>query len=243
MNDEILIGFVLDKSGSMGYISKATVEGFNEFVDSQREYPGKTLFSLTLFDTRFDVRYVAEDIKNVAPLGSFQNPYVTGGNTALYDAVGTTVKGIEAWQQNNPEFGGKVKIVILTDGQENSSREWHIVANPNTDDQRDVNNLIQYKQGEGWEFIFLGTGQSAWLESRKFTALADAAVYNFAGDAHSNRVAYASAGRSMSHSRMTGQTYGASLAQDSLLRSVAVNRGDEDKLTSSDEAEKKLGGS
>jgi hypothetical protein len=230
MANDILIGFVLDSSGSMSHLHGATLRGFNQILDEQKQEEGRCLLSLTKFSTNFDVAYVARDIQEVEPLGSPGNPYRAGGGTALYDAVGTTVKGIEAWLDNHKDFAGDVKIIILTDGEENSSKEWHIYENAPVEDDRDINNLINYKQNEGWEFVFLGTGKSAWLESQRFTAVPSSSTYAFAATSSSNESTYAGVSRGLRASRLVGGTVTSNLAQDEAFNSVVVNRGDEDKL-------------
>ena len=67
---DILLNFVLDKSGSMGPLQAATIEGVNAFITGQREGAGQALMSLTLFDTSFEVRFVGLDITEVPALGS-----------------------------------------------------------------------------------------------------------------------------------------------------------------------------
>ena len=206
MNQDALISFVLDKSSSMLSVVKPTVDGFNAFIADQRTAPGKAFLSLTLFDTTFDVRYVGADLDTVPPLGSPDNLYLPSGMTALFDAVGTTIKGTEKWLANR-NFEGKVVVVILTDGQENSSREWH-VNNPIVDgDDRDLGGLIKWKQEEGWEFVFLGSGGSSWLE-RTFGHVADA--HSFAGFAHDGAAtasAYAGVSSNLRSSRSTGTRF------------------------------------
>lgn len=111
---DVLVNFVLDKSGSMGPLAASTIEGFNAFLDEQRAGTGKALLSLTLFDTGFDVRYVAVDLREVPPLGTRGNRYQPAGGTALLDAVATTIKGADAWLAGHrDEFSGDV--ICVTD--------------------------------------------------------------------------------------------------------------------------------
>lgn len=208
-NTDVLINFVLDKSGSMGAVTFPTIEGFNTFIDEQRKQPGEARLSLTLFDTRFETRYVAQDLTEVPALT--QSTYVPGGMTALLDAVGTCIKGTEQWLKNNPQFGGRVMTVILTDGAENSSHEWHINQPLVEGDDKDVAGLIQYKQTEGWEFIFLGAGGSAWLEKAFGHVVHADAFFGYTNDALNNSETYAGVAASVSESR----TYGSSLRSTS----------------------------
>lgn len=160
---DVLVNFVLDASGSMAGLRQATVDGFNQFIQSQVDQTeGEIYVSLTLFNTGFDVRFVALDAKEVPHLGTVANPYVASGGTALYDAAGTAIKGAEAWVENNPSFGGTVVTVIWTDGGENSSTLY-------SRDQ--VNRLISLKQDSGWVFQFMGTGEAGWRQNDVFNAI------------------------------------------------------------------------
>lgn len=152
------IAFVLDTSGSMGSVRDATIDGVNAFLAAQRDEPGDAWMSLTLFDTTITPRFVAWGLKDLPDLGSAANRYSPGGGTALFDAVGVTILGTEKWLANNGSFtdrGGRVLLVVLTDGQENSSREFS---------QQQVNELLKAKQDDGWDVQFLGSGGSDWLE-------------------------------------------------------------------------------
>lgn len=147
-----LINFVLDKSGSMDVIREATISGFNEFLGDQVKQPGKTLFSLTTFDTRFDVRFVAVPVAQVPKLDMAS--YEPDGMTALYDAIAYSVHGVDDWIAGQRRKPDKVLFVIMTDGEENSSREYT---------QAKVFALIKQHQDErDYEFIYLGANQDAY---------------------------------------------------------------------------------
>ena len=151
----VLVNVILDKSGSMASKTNDVIEGFNAYVaglgeEDQVNY----LFSLTLFDTQVAYRHVAIPLPEVKKLDS--KSYQPGGNTALNDAIGITVRKVDADQ---PEVD-KVVTVIMTDGEENSSREWTHDA---------VRGLIEQKEKEGsWTFVFLGAGLDAWHQGRSY---------------------------------------------------------------------------
>ena len=151
----VLVNVILDKSGSMASKTNDVIEGFNAYVaglgeEGQVNY----LFSLTLFDTQVAYRHVAIPLAEVKKLDS--KSYQPGGNTALNDAIGITVRKVEADQ---PKVD-KVVTVIMTDGEENSSREWTHDA---------VRGLIEQKEKEGsWTFVFLGAGLDAWHQGRSY---------------------------------------------------------------------------
>jgi hypothetical protein len=134
---------------------KDVIEGFNAYVDGlTREDKVDYLFSLTLFDTQVAYRDVAIPLFNVRKLDS--KSYQPGGNTALNDAIGITVRKIDA---DRPHVD-KVVTVIMTDGEENSSREWTHDA---------VKALISQKESEGtWTFVFLGATPDAWDQGRSY---------------------------------------------------------------------------
>ena len=46
---------VLDRSGSMGSIAKAAIDGFNSFVDEQRSVPGEAALTLVQFNSNVEV--------------------------------------------------------------------------------------------------------------------------------------------------------------------------------------------
>ena len=74
----------------------------------------------------------------------------------MNDAIGITVRKIDA---DRPKVD-KIVTVIMTDGEENSSREWTHEA---------VKGLIEQKEKEGnWTFVFLGAGLDAWHQGRSY---------------------------------------------------------------------------
>ena len=70
------------------------------------------------------------------------------------DAIGRTVIEIsQKIEKMNPsERPAHVIVAIVTDGQENSSREFTIAK---------VKNLIEENQARGWDFVFLGADLGA----------------------------------------------------------------------------------
>ena len=162
---DVLVNVILDKSGSMASKTNDVIEGFNAYIAGLgQEDQVNYLFSLTLFDTQVAYRHVAIPLPDVKKLDS--RSYQPGGNTALNDAIGITVRKVEADQ---PKVD-KVVTVIMTDGEENSSREWTHDA---------VRSLIEQKEKEGnWTFVFLGASLDAWHQGRSYgVQLANVAQY------------------------------------------------------------------
>ena len=104
--------FILDRSGSMETCWTDTIGGFNSFLADQKA-TGGTL-TLIQFDHEYLESYKRKAIDDVEPLTT--ETYKPRGSTALLDAIGQTIKN----------WGGEAapSIVILTDGQENSSRKY-----------------------------------------------------------------------------------------------------------------------
>ena len=151
----VLVNVILDKSGSMASKLNDVIEGFNAYVDGlAREDKVEYLFSLTLFDTVVVYRHVAIPLSRVQKLDP--RSYLPGGNTALNDAIGITVRKVDG---DRPRVD-KVVTVIMTDGEENSSREWS---------HEGVKALIEQKEKDGtWTFVFLGAAPDAWVQGRSY---------------------------------------------------------------------------
>ena len=77
-----------------------------------------------LFDNNYELLHDRIDIKAVNPITDKE--YQVGGSTALLDAIGRTINKIGNAQKHTAEDyrAEKVMFVIITDGGENSSREY-----------------------------------------------------------------------------------------------------------------------
>ena len=137
--------FLLDKSGSMYNVVSDTIGGFNSFIEREREKNPRTLVTLVLFDTEYNVLYTRKPINEVGELT--RNEYYADGCTALLDAIGTTINRLDRTVDN------EVLFVITTDGLENSSREYS---------KADIKNMIA---NHSWEFLFIGADIDAYEEA------------------------------------------------------------------------------
>ncbi len=145
--------FILDKSGSMHGLEADTIGGFNSLIEKQKKEDGKALVTTILFDDKTEVVHDRVDLEYIRNMTSEQ--YVTGGTTALLDAVGGAVSHIRKIHKYiRPEdVPAKTLFVITTDGMENASRHY-------TYDK--VKKLIEHQKARyGWEFIFLGANIDA----------------------------------------------------------------------------------
>lgn len=148
-----LVNFILDKSGSMDSVKDATISGFNEYVSTlKKDEKSEYEFTLTCFDHRHETLYRSRPIKEVTRLNS--ESYQPNGNTALYDAVVSTIRNTKV------EHGQKVLNVIMTDGEENASQTYT---------EKDMRLLIDTLQNNGnWTFLFLGANQDSYKNAARF---------------------------------------------------------------------------
>lgn len=135
---------VLDRSGSMDAVRDDAIGGFNAFVSDQRAAEGQAKLTLVQFDTEWSVTYSALPLAEVPPLT--RETYAPRSGTALFDAIGRACALAEDSKRKAANPGELVVVAILTDGQENSSREL---------DGRAVKALIERRTAEGYTFLFL----------------------------------------------------------------------------------------
>lgn len=141
---------VIDRSGSMASISQEAVTGFDEFIEQQRRLPGEATLTTYLFDSIVRCIDSAVPLDSVKPLAG---RYSVGGMTALNDAIGEALGFV-------PSPGSATIVVILTDGQENSSRKWSVGQ---------VAQAIRARQDAGWNFVFLAANQDAFATARNYS--------------------------------------------------------------------------
>lgn len=154
---DVILGVVLDRSGSMQNIWSDMVGGLETFVNEQKEVDGKAWLSLAAFDTHYEVVHDLEPVQDIEVV--VPNNIKPRGATALIDSVVKTIKNIEGVQKFNSFAPKNVVITIITDGMENASRE-HTTA--------EMTRLIEKKQGDGWEFVFLGANQDAFATASAY---------------------------------------------------------------------------
>jgi Mg-chelatase subunit ChlD len=175
---DILINVVLDRSGSMESIRDTTISGFNTYLAEQAKLPGAR-FSLTQFDTEgIDHDYVAVPVEQVHRLS--RDTFVPRGGTPLYDAVAASINAVIAGKPK-----GKVVFVIITDGAENSSREYT---------REQVFDLVNRQRKAGWEFVYMGANVDAYEVGSRL-GVAARSSYNYAADAAGVANAYAAVSR------------------------------------------------
>ena len=159
--------FILDKSGSMAGLERDTIGGFNSMLNKQKEVDGECRITTVLFDNRYELLHDRIDIRAVSPMT--EREYQVGGSTALLDAMGRTIQKLVNVQKSTAEEyrAENVMFVIITDGEENSSREYS---------SQKVKAMIEQEKEYGWEFIFLGANIDAVETAGRFGITPDRAV-------------------------------------------------------------------
>lgn len=143
---------VLDKSGSMQTVAGDAVGGFNKFLADQQAV-GNANLTVIWFDDKFTVGFEGK-IAEMQPLQSWPS----GGSTALTDSIGKTFGHVkDRFSREKPE---KVIMAILTDGEENASREFT---------KEKVADLIkEHQEKYAWDVIFLAADQDAWSVAKDY---------------------------------------------------------------------------
>lgn len=128
---------ILDESGSMSSNRLEILQAVNKFVKEQQAQPsdGTTLSVLT-FDEKVKVLFTNKPLNDVALLT--EKDYKPDGMTALYDAVGSAIDDHVGRE--------RVLMVVVTDGQENSSKKYN---------KSMIKSKIDTVKACGWNFIFL----------------------------------------------------------------------------------------
>lgn len=173
--------FILDRSGSMQGLEKDTIGGFNSLIEKQKKIEGDALISTVLFANKSKVIHDRVDVKDVKPMT--ENNYITGGCTALLDAIGNAIHHISnihkyARKEDVPEH---TIFVITTDGMENASRTYTYPK---------VKKLIEnQKEKYGWEFMFLGANIDA-VNVASYMGIDGSRAVNFNCDSEGTELNY-----------------------------------------------------
>ena len=186
------ITFILDRSGSMQSIKDDTIGGFNEFLDSQKKLPGECTLSLVQFDDKYEVVYENKPISKAPKLKL--EPH---GMTALLDAVGRTINNVgeRLSALDEDKRPDSVLMVIITDGQENSSREFN---------NQQIKDMIEHQTNVyNWTFVYIGANQDAFNTGTSM-GIAGANTMTYAANAVGTRAFYSSISRNIGDFRDSG---------------------------------------
>ncbi|GAB4416919.1 MAG: hypothetical protein OHK0039_26650 [Bacteroidia bacterium] len=145
---------ILDESGSMQSIKAETIQGFNEIVQtikgSGREHPDQVhSVSLVTFNgLGTKMLLFNEPADRVEELNN--DRYRPDASTPLYDAMGHGINQLRA-VVDACEGPCSVLVTILTDGEENASREYSGQA---------IQALVEELKQKNWTFTYIGANHN-----------------------------------------------------------------------------------
>lgn len=152
MNTKVFNLIILDESGSMSCIKRLALDGINETLQTirkaQEEHPNlEQIVSIVPFESG-NIRLLRDkvSIKEVNDLKV--DEYNPGACTPLYDAIGFGIESI----RNHVGENDSVLVTIITDGMENSSREYT---------GKSISTIIDELKKKGWMFTYIGANQDA----------------------------------------------------------------------------------
>jgi len=140
---------ILDESGSMESIKKTIIQGFNEIVQTvkgiEKEFPEQEHFiSLVTFNG-----YGQKILHFIDPASKLEQidekRYQPNASTPLYDAMGFSFAKLRQVVENVTDYN--VLVTILTDGEENASKEYTGIA---------IKKLIEELKLNRWTFTYIG---------------------------------------------------------------------------------------
>ncbi len=153
---------ILDESGSMSSIKKQTINGFNEVVQTikgiEERFPEQEHFiSLVTFNT-FGIKTLlfnslVKELKEIS--GSSYNP---NAGTPLYDAMGMAINRQKESITGN--LLANVLVTVITDGEENSSKEFTGYA---------IKKIIDELKQLNWTFTYIGANHDVDAYSKKLS--------------------------------------------------------------------------
>lgn len=184
-NDYTHISVILDRTGSMESIRDDVIGGFNAFLAEQKAAPGFATMTLVQFDSQ-DPYEVLQSFVQVAAVPELtRTTFVPRASTPLLDAIGRGINDLEQKLAQMPEAvrPSRVVMVIITDGQENASREFR---------KDQIGKMIAEKQTkQDWQFVFLSADLNA-INDAMAVGVRPMAAMAFDKDARGTRAAFAS---------------------------------------------------
>jgi len=188
------ISVILDRTGSMESIRDDTIGGFNAFLNAQKADPGLASLTLVQFDSQdpYEIVHQFKPLTEVPELT--RETFVPRASTPLLDAIGRGINDLEKSLADitENERPSRVVMVLITDGQENASREFR---------KDQIEKMIKEKQEKAaWQFVFLSADLAA-IGDALATGMRPAAVMAHEKDGHGTSAAWAALSRSISDYR------------------------------------------
>jgi hypothetical protein len=205
-SDYTHIAVILDRTGSMETIRDDTIGGFNAFLNAQKAESSSASLTLVQFDSQdpYEVIYKFIPLPEVPDLT--RETFVPRATTPLLDALGRGINDLEKSLADMAEEDrpSRVVMVIITDGQENASREFR---------KDQIEKMIKEKQEKSaWQFVFLSADLAA-IGDALATGMHAASTLAHDKDSHGVSAAWASLSRSVAAYR-SGQQEDVSFTEE-----------------------------
>lgn len=178
---------IIDQSTSMSSVASQAIEGFNAFLDTQKKLKDKATMNVVLFSNYNKITPLYEDrildVQDVQELSHIT--YRPNGCTALNDAIVQSMTSfkLKENQMKPSQRPDKVLVIIVTDGEENDSREY---PKSRVDE---VKALITKRKSENWQFMFLCSTEDAALTGEAL-GVSKGNVFQYTNDAVGNAVMF-----------------------------------------------------
>ena len=141
---------ILDESGSMESIKTAIIQGFNELVQTiqgiEKQFPEQEHFiSFVSFNGLGQkLLHFIDPARKLKQIDD--KTYKPNASTPLFDAMGFSINKLKQSLQGQTDFN--VLVTILTDGEENASKEFS---------GNDIKKLVEELKQNRWTFTYIGT--------------------------------------------------------------------------------------
>jgi hypothetical protein len=141
---------ILDESGSMGSIKSLIINGFNELVQSVKGIEGQFpeqehLISMVSFnDLNNNILHFVDPVNKLHAIND--STYNPASMTPLYDAMGFSISKLKQYLEGKENYS--VLVTVLTDGEENASKEYTGTA---------IKKLVDDLKQQNWTFTYIGT--------------------------------------------------------------------------------------
>ena len=140
---------ILDESGSMSSIKSLIINGFNELVQSikgiEKQFPEQEhIISMVSFnDLDNKILHFVQPVNKLDSIND--STYNPASMTPLYDAMGFSISKLKQYLEGKENYS--VLVTILTDGEENASKEYTRSV---------IKNLVNDLKQQNWTFTYIG---------------------------------------------------------------------------------------
>ncbi len=140
---------ILDESGSMDSIKENIIQGFNEIVQTvkgiEKKFPEQEHFisMITFNGLGQKLLHFIDPVSKLKQIDEKQ--YQPDASTPLYDAMGFGFAKLRQVLESQTDYN--VLVTILTDGEENASKEYS---------GNDIKKLIEELKLNRWTFTYIG---------------------------------------------------------------------------------------